>query len=88
MEERRRAPRMRTLKAGRIVIHNGTQVYDCMVRNTSEGGVLLKVPNTHQVPEAFLLYIDTDRIRRPVKVVWRTADQIGVSFAGPAEPIP
>lgn len=88
MEERRRAPRMRTLKAGRIVIDHGAQVYDCMLRNTSDGGVLLKVPNTHQVPEEFLLYMDTDGIRRPVKVAWRTADQIGVCFTGAAEPIP
>ncbi|WP_439527419.1 PilZ domain-containing protein [Pannonibacter sp.] len=88
MDERRSAPRRRTLKSARIVFHNGTRVYDCVIRNSSDGGVLLNVPSTHDVPEAFLLYIDSEHIRRPTRVVWRTVDQIGVAFAGPAEPIP
>ncbi|NBN64068.1 PilZ domain-containing protein [Microvirga tunisiensis] len=87
MDERRAAPRMRVLKAGRIVFGNGMRVYDCMLRNSSEGGVLLKVPSTHDVPDEFMLYVDTDQIRRPVQIVWRKADQLGVRFTGPAEPV-
>ena len=88
MDERRSAPRRRTLKSARIVFHNGTRVYDCLIRNSSDGGMLLKVPSTHDIPDQFLLYIDAEQRRRPVRVVWRKADQLGVEHAGPEEPIP
>ncbi|ADZ70846.1 PilZ domain-containing protein [Polymorphum gilvum] len=84
-DERRKLPRHRTLKSARIVFGNLSQVFDCIIRNASDEGVLLKVSDTLAIPEEFLLYIDADHIRRPARAVWRTEDQIGVRFTGPAE---
>ena len=84
-DERRSSERRRTLKAGRIVFGGLSQVFNCTVRNTSEGGALLSLPSTMGVPSAFLLYIDNESTRRPVEVVWRTEEKLGIRYTGPAE---
>ncbi|WP_417684101.1 PilZ domain-containing protein [Roseibium sp.] len=84
-EERRNNNRKRTLKAGRIVFGGLSQVFNCTIRNTNETGALLTLPSTLGVPGSFLLYIDNESTRRPVEVVWRSEDKMGVRFTGPAE---
>jgi hypothetical protein len=39
--ERRTAQRHRTLKAGKIVLHQGSSVIDCTVRNVSASGAAI-----------------------------------------------
>ncbi|WP_417668014.1 PilZ domain-containing protein [Roseibium sp.] len=84
-DEQRQTNRKRTLKGGRIVFGGLSQVFDCTIRNTSETGALLVLPSTLGVPGAFLLYVDNECTRRPVEVVWRREDRMGVRFTGPAE---
>ncbi len=84
-EERRENTRKRTLKAGRIVFGGLSQVFNCTIRNTNETGALLVMPSTVGVPNSFLLYVDNESTRRPVEVVWRRDDKMGVRYAGPAE---
>lgn len=86
--ERRKEPRRRMLKAGRIVFGSLSRTYDCTLRNTSADGALLLVPDSVGVPETFLLYVESDGTRRPAEVVWRLDDRIGVRFTGPSEDIP
>lgn len=85
IEERRSGPRKRTLKSGRIVFGGLSQVFNCTIRNTNEDGALLMLPNSLGVPGAFLLYVDNECTRRPVEVVWRKEDRMGVRYTGPAE---
>jgi hypothetical protein len=87
-EERRREPRRRMLKAGRIVFGSLSRTYDCTLRNTSSGGALLLVPNSLGVPDAFLLYVESEGTRRPAEIVWRLDDRIGIRFTGSSEEIP
>ncbi|NVK35335.1 MAG: PilZ domain-containing protein [Rhodobacteraceae bacterium] len=84
-DERRGNQRRRTLKAARIVFGGLSQVYNCTIRNTNETGALIVMPSTIGVPNAFLLYIDNESTRRPVEVVWRRDDRMGVRYTGPAE---
>ena len=41
MQERRHKPRLRTLRAGKILFNNKRSVIDCMVRNASTNGACL-----------------------------------------------
>lgn len=84
-EERRIDPRRRTLKSARIVFGGLSQVFNCTIRNTNETGALLVLPSTIGVPSSFLLYVDNEGTRRPVEVVWRSEDRMGVRYMGPAE---
>jgi Tfp pilus assembly protein PilZ len=84
-EDKRSSQRRRTLKAARLVFGNLDRVFDCTIRNLSEGGVMVKVDNNHLIPDEILLYIDGDSIRRPARVAWRGDKEIGLEFTGPAE---
>ena len=79
MEERRREHRIRTLKAGRIVIDPNDSVLDCIVRNLSPHGALLLVSSL-AVPDRFELLFSASRARHQCRVVWRAMDRVGVEF--------
>jgi len=76
--ERRSAQRHRTLKAGKIVLHQGASVLDCTIRNLSTAGASIAVPNTTTVPAEFELQFDGDT--RHCEVAWRRLDRLGVKF--------
>ena len=80
MEERRRVPRHRTLKSGKIVVHSGRWVVDCTVRNLSTQGALLVVRSHASIPERFDLVLERTGEHHPCRVAWRGDDRLGVEF--------
>ena len=76
--ERRTAPRHRTLKAGKIVLHQGASVLDCTIRNLSATGAAISVSNAATVPAEFELQFDGET--RSCIVAWRRLDRLGVKF--------
>ena len=87
MDERRKERRMvlrhRTLKAGHIAFNRAGMI-DCRVRNLSPAGACLEVASQTGIPDDFTLLIDSDHLKTPCRVIWRTATRLGVSFAGDA----
>lgn len=77
--ERRKSTRRRTLKGGKIILGK-VSVFDCMVRNLSERGALLKLPSTVGIPDEFEFKIANDEVHVLAKVRWRTQTEIGVFF--------
>jgi hypothetical protein len=87
MDERRKAPRRRVLKEGKIVFADGLRVLDCTIRDLSEGGAKLLIANTVGLPDSFHLYEKSSRMLYPAKVAWRQANSVGVEFKGPPSSI-
>ncbi len=81
MDERRKIPRHRTLKAGSITFNVDGGV-DCRVRNLSPAGACLEVASQIGIPDDFVLKVDVDHVRAPCHVIWRTATRLGVAFNG------
>ena len=81
MEEHRKSLRHRTLKAGTITFNRAAGI-DCRVRNLSTTGACLEVASQAGIPDDFMLVVETDRLKQPCHVVWRTATRMGVQFAG------
>ena len=79
MEERRRTRRIRTLKAGRIMIGPERYALECIVRNLSPQGALLLVPSI-AVPDKFELIFSSTRAHHDCRVAWRAVDRVGVEF--------
>jgi hypothetical protein len=77
--ERRKISRHRTLKGGSITFNRAAGI-DCRVRNLSPAGALLEVASQVGIPEEFVLVIESDHVRHPCRVIWRTATRLGVSF--------
>lgn len=79
MQERRRAARQRTLKAGSISFNRAGGI-DCRVRNLSPLGACLEVASHAGIPDDFVLVVAHDQLRQPCHVIWRHATRMGVEF--------
>ena len=81
-DERREIQRTRILRGAKIIAPCRSPIIHCTVQNITGGGACLKLANTYGVPESFELTFEHGRTRRACRVVWRTADQLGVAFEG------
>jgi hypothetical protein len=79
MDEKRKVPRHRTLKAGSISFNRAAGI-DCRVRNMSPAGALLEVASQVGIPDDFTLVVEADQLKQPCHVIWRTATRMGVEF--------
>jgi PilZ domain len=84
--DKRREHRMRVLKSARIIFNGGYAVFDCRVKNVSDGGALLQMPSSLGIPSRFEVDIDHANKPRPCTVKWRNDKMLGVAFddAAPA----
>ena len=80
MDEGRRAPRHRVLKAGTITFGGGAGI-SCTIRNLSDTGAALEVTSPIGIPHEFTLLVETDHSSRQCRVVWRKEHRIGVTFS-------
>ena len=80
MQNRRKSTRQRVLKGGSIAFGQGAAI-DCAVRNMTRSGAALLVASPIGIPDQFELILSADESRRQCRVVWRSADQIGVAFS-------
>lgn len=79
-DERRATIRHRTLKGARIATNEGHSTINCMVRNLSEAGALLRLTSVIGVPDAFQLVLDDGR-SFDCTVAHKSATEIGVRFS-------
>jgi hypothetical protein len=77
--ERRAAPRHRVLRAGTILIGDGS--INCMARDMSIAGAMLGVTSSDGIPEYFTLILSPNGLYMPCRVIWRQPIRIGVMFA-------
>jgi hypothetical protein len=78
MIERRQAVRRKVLKGGRIAY--ASEGIACTVRNLSETGAGLDVPNALNLPPSFMLVIERDGFTRRCHPVWCNDRRVGVAF--------
>jgi hypothetical protein len=78
MDDHRKESRRRVLKGGTIEFD--CRVFGCAVRNISETGAALEIPQQAIVPHEFKLVITTEQISRQCHVIWRKGNRIGVAF--------
>jgi len=81
MDERCKLPRRRPLEAGSIALNYDSNV-GCGVRNLSPIGACLEVARQKGIPDDFMLLVETDHLKPPCRVIWRTATRLGVVFTG------
>lgn len=81
MDERRKLPRHRTLKGGRILFDRAGSI-DCQVRNLSPIGACIEVVSPLGIPDDFMLSLTSDNMKQNCHVIWRTATRLGVAFCG------
>jgi|SRR5215469_11941533 len=80
MDERRSGSRQKSFLQGRIFFNNRRTSADCLIRDFSESGAKLKFHSMISIPDVVELFIPVKEETRRAKVVWRSADEVGVTF--------
>ena len=76
----RRSARVRTLLGGRIVFRDGAYSYNCIVRDISEGGARIEIPDARMLPRRFYFLTSKAEIAYDSELVWRTRLMAGIKF--------
>ena len=76
---RRIKSREKTMRVGEITLETGRTV-SCVVRDVSDTGMRLSLSEFSEVPDSFRLRAPTLEFDEVVLVVWRSGDEIGVSY--------
>jgi PilZ domain len=79
-DERRNAPRQKTLLAGKVVYGANRFAADCAVRDLSAGGARLSFAEPAEIPNEFELHLPSRGTAFRAEVRWRRGPQIGVKF--------
>lgn len=80
--KQRKFVRERMVEMARLVTESGAQ-YNCIIRDISAGGAMLRVPADAQISGRVLITSDTVGTSRAAIVKWRDETSIGVAFSGP-----
>ncbi len=81
--DRRREPRHRTFKGGRIVCPADSTLYSCRIRDMSEGGARLEIDHWTSFPKNIVIEVGINELveaRYEGEVRWTSAKQLGVQF--------
>jgi hypothetical protein len=76
--DHRKAIRRKVVKAGKIAY--GRINMTCVVRDISNSGAALELPNPASLPDKFALVLEMESSARACEVVWRKARRVGVRF--------
>ncbi|HWT96684.1 MAG TPA: PilZ domain-containing protein [Terriglobales bacterium] len=78
-QDRRRAPRRRVLKAGKILINEGESVFDCTLRDISASGARFSLGLFQALPKRFQIAMN-DLGEHYCELVRITGNEYGVRF--------
>ena len=77
--ERRGNARSRVFKGAKLVLGRSSTI-DCVVRNVTNSGARIHLPNAVDLPEAFDLTFDGGYSFRRCRIAWRSVTEAGVRF--------
>ncbi len=80
MQDRRTAPRLRSLKGGRIEFNRHWPPVECVVRNLSRQGACLEIDGQYNTSLEFSLTFLQANETRSCRQIWRQDNRIGVAF--------
>lgn len=76
----RRKPRRRVLLTAVVAYHDLSVSFRCAIRDRSETGARLKLPDGIIVPATFWMIDVAQGLAFPAKVVWRNYPEVGVGL--------
>lgn len=80
MDEKRAAPRLRHLKAARIVFNGRSSTMSCILRDASASGARLECGEPYLLPREFDIVMRGEDVGRRARRVWIDGPEMGVRF--------
>ena len=84
-DDKRRAPRRRVLLSAVIVDHDFSTTFRCQVRDVSDQGARLNIPDAFLVPAGFWLIALSAGLAFEARLAWRRFPSLGVSLGEPID---
>ncbi len=84
-KEKRGAPRRRVLLSGLVVNREFNSIFRCQIRDVSDRGAGLTVPETFLVPAGFWLIAISSGMAYEARLAWRRFPNAGVSLGEPID---
>ena len=78
--ERRPDRRRRSFLAGRVTFDDGRHIFDCAIKDLTERGARITIPETQTLPPCFHLISMRERVVHECAVVWMKDGEAGLSF--------
>ena len=78
--EHRRSLRQRSFLGAKLVYGDGAFTVDCVVRDVSETGARVKLPDGQAVPDRLFLVEMRSGIAYEARVAWKRHPEIGLEF--------
>lgn len=78
--DQRSSARRRVILGGIIINADGTQTWDCTVRNISDVGALIRLASDQAIPTHCLLVNLRDAVAHDVTVEWMRPPNFGLKF--------
>lgn len=78
--ERRPQRRTRVLLGGLIAFFEGTQYFDCTIRDLTNTGARVSLPRNQPIPSNVYLVNMRDRTAHEARVAWNNGKEAGLSF--------
>lgn len=83
-EDRRTGARRRTLLRGRICHGpDATFSIDCSIKNLTDGGAMVGVPASAELPQTFVLMHVNEGVAYEARLAWRRGDLAGLALGSP-----
>lgn len=78
--ERRKSDRKKTFRAAVTLFESPSSPMPCIVMDISATGARIKALSADELPNEFLLTIESTMAQHQCKVVWRVGDELGIHF--------
>src|ERR1700685_3436437 len=83
MQDRRRVQRTSVLKSAKIILNSGASLFDCTLLNLTNMGTCIALASPRDIPDSFELSFDHAVSSRKCSVIWRSENELGLSFGDP-----
>ncbi len=80
MDNRRNAPRLRTVLTGTVVFDDRKIAVSCNIRDISDTGARIAFGALVSIPDEFTLEIPSKRRRYNAQAMWRRGLEMGIVF--------
>jgi hypothetical protein len=84
-QDKRSAPRRRVLLSAIVVNREFDAIFPCQVRDVSETGARLAIPDSFLVPAGFWLIAVSSGLAYEARLVWRRYPHAGIALSEPIE---
>ena len=85
LQKTERPQRHRVLNGGKLILHDGQSLIDCVIRDMSDSGAKVRITIPTLLPKQIELLVVKNNMIYPAEVRWNRNSEAGLHFTGPGK---